>query len=425
MSGLILEVRAYRLPLRQPFATSAGAITHRSGYLVRVRDSAGVAGYGDAAPLAGFGGGSPDRTEAALALLGRHLQELGAVDDVIGCPAELRQLATSLESVSLHPAAVAGVTFALADLSARRAGSCLAKWLHPEAAESIAVNATIGALSETKAAAAACQAAQDGYDTVKVKVGTTLEEDVARVAAVRRVLAPSCRLRLDANGAWTLGQAREVLPRLEEFGIEYVEQPTPADDIEALAVLRREQSVPIAADEALLQPGGATRVLAAEAADLLVLKPSLLGGPWRSESIADLARESDVGVVVTSALESAIGRLGALHLAAALSSNGQDHAFGLATGELFTTDVAPWIQAQGGRLSLDAVADARALAAELDTGDEVAAGGTVGRGDQPRESSDQPTSGTHRPAEAEPASSCLGIGAIPAGLFQLPCGSEA
>lgn len=335
------SLAAYRLPLRAPFRTATTTWRERRGWVLRLEDGEGLAGYGEAAPLPGFGGGDPDRVRAGLTALAQGLAAEGAegrADTPEAVAALLGRLAPLAPEA---PAALAALDLALCDLAARRAELPLARWLAGgPARESVPVNATVGALPPAEVGAAVARARSRGFSAVKLKLGDRdAELDLARVAAAREAGGPEVALRGDVNGAWDEARARRRLAALEGQGLAFVEQPVPAAEIAALARLREESGVPLAADEALLEPDGPARVLAAEAADLLVLKPALLGGPSAALELARRAEAQGLGCVVTSALDGAVGRVGALHLAAALPS--LPHACGLATGGLLAEDLAP------------------------------------------------------------------------------------
>ena len=105
--------------------------------------------------------------------------------------------------------------------------------------------------------------------------------------------------------------------------------------------------MPIAADELLLRNQSLTAIIEARAVDTLILKPSLLGGPFRCLELAEKARRAGIDIVVTSALDGVIGRLGALHLASALRI---ERACGLATGAMLEQDLAPFPKVEAGLL---------------------------------------------------------------------------
>lgn len=210
--------------------------------------------------------------------------------------------------------------------------------------------------------AAAALADAYGCRTAKVKVGgprggdpdpqATLRDDCARVEAVAAALGQDGRVRVDANGAWTLESAKTAIAALESAarsgglaGLEYVEQPCAS--IEDLAALRRIVDVPIAADESIRLTGDIDAVVRAGAADILVLKPSPLGG---ARAVVAMAERYGLPVVVSSAMESSVGLAAALSAALALPE--QPFAHGLGTGTLLATDtVERTLEPVAGRLA--------------------------------------------------------------------------
>ncbi|WP_148574018.1 o-succinylbenzoate synthase [Nocardioides caldifontis] len=179
--------------------------------------------------------------------------------------------------------------------------------------------------------------AGSGCATAKVKVaepGQSTAEDEARLEAVRDALGPAGKVRVDANGAWTVGEAVTALRLLDRAagGLEYAEQPCAT--VEELASVRRRVDVPIAADESIRRAEDPYRVRDLEAADVAVLKVQPLGGV---RSCLRIAEDIGLPVVVSSALETSVGIAAGVALAAALPS--LDHACGLATVRLLTADV--------------------------------------------------------------------------------------
>jgi O-succinylbenzoate synthase len=177
---------------------------------------------------------------------------------------------------------------------------------------------------------------EGGCTTAKVKVAEpdqALDDDVARLEAVRDALGPGGAIRVDANGGWSLDDAVVAVRRLDRAadGLEYAEQPCAS--VEDLAALRRRVDVPIAADESIRRAEDPYRVRDLEAADVAVLKVQPLGGVRACLRIAE-----DIGlpVVVSSALESSVGIAAGVALAAALPE--LPYACGLATVQLLTAD---------------------------------------------------------------------------------------
>jgi len=199
--------------------------------------------------------------------------------------------------------------------------------------ETVLVNAIVPA---TDAETARRLVHESGCSTVKVKVaepGQSLDDDIARVAAVRDALGTAGRIRVDANGAWTTVEAAAALQALGEFDLEYVEQPC-ATLVEC-AALRRIIGLPVAIDEALRTADDPHHVVGLrEGADLLVLKVPPLGGVGPALAVAG---SYGLPCVVSSALDTSVGLSAGLALAASLPE--LPYACGLGSGRLLSGDV--------------------------------------------------------------------------------------
>ena len=193
-----------------------------------------------------------------------------------------------------------------------------------------------------------------GVGTAKVKVaepGQTLVDDVDRVEVVR-ALVPT--VRVDANGGWTVDEAEAAATALTASGpLEYIEQP--CQTIEQLAEVRRRVDVPIAADESIRKADDPLRVVRAGAADIAVLKVAPLGGVRK---LLDIAEQIDIPIVISSALDSAVGIATGLSAAAALPR--LEHACGLGTGALLMDDVVEPLTPVDGCLPVAPVSPDRA-----------------------------------------------------------------
>ncbi|MBO1269151.1 o-succinylbenzoate synthase [Arthrobacter cavernae] len=223
--------------------------------------------------------------------------------------------------------------------------------------DSIPVNATVPAVPVDRVPDVLARFGR--VDAVKVKVaerGQTLDDDAARVAAVREAL-PDAAIRVDANGGWDVATAVEALTRLSGVGLEYAEQPVPTIDGLAEVRLRLAQQgtpVLIAADESVRKEDDPLNVARAGAADLIVVKVAPLGGVRRA---LDIVAQAGLPAVVSSALDTSVGIRAGLALAAALPD--LPYACGLGTVSLFTADVTrdPLVADDGAIRLRDAVAD--------------------------------------------------------------------
>lgn len=197
--------------------------------------------------------------------------------------------------------------------------------------DTVPVNGIVPALPPEDAAA---RAVESGCSTIKIKVAgeTSLGEDLARVLAVREAL-PEAKLRIDANGGWSLQEASRALRELSQLGLEYAEQPVAR--VEDLARLRSlGLGVPIVADESIRRAEDPYKVAELDAADGIVLKVQPLGGVRRCLA---LAKELRMPCVVSSAVETSIGLQAGVALAGALHE--LPWACGLETVRLLAGDV--------------------------------------------------------------------------------------
>ena len=194
---------------------------------------------------------------------------------------------------------------------------------------SVAINGTIPALNDS-AALKVIADSFPGVNTFKVKVGNNLAEDLARVNVIRQ-LQPDAKIRIDVNGLWSVAQAEEFLTAVGE--IEYVEHPCAT--LEELRELKARTSVKIVGDEILRKASNPFEIDLSGAIDFLMLKVQPLGGIKRAHALAE---HHNLPIIVSSALESAVGINYGLTLAASFKEMNFD--CGLGTGSLLAADVA-------------------------------------------------------------------------------------
>ena len=344
-----LEVVRVRVPFRAPFVTAARTWTARDAWLLRVTGDDGTSAWGEA-----------------------------VLDDSADAPALEHLVREMVESDGLPTtAALEGEGAAGRALLAAMSGAASRTGSDVQpGARGIGVNATIGASDRERAAeeAAGCVAA--GFRTLKLKAGPgdDAEELAGRVAAVRAAVGDAVALRLDVNGTWDVATAEAKLRPLEDFDLQYVEQPVPAPDLEGMISLRRRLDIPIAADEAVTSVEAATTLLDHDAADVLVVKPARVGGVMAVARIEAMATARGVPVVVTSLFETGIGLAADLACASWVAqfsdlpgwpAGDRDH--GLATADLLEDDllVEPLI-VRGGRMWVPAGAGSNALGITVD-----------------------------------------------------------
>lgn len=342
-----VDSRRLTLPLATPLVTGRERYQSRDLLLLRVRirvDGRTLHGWGEAAPLPGWNDADLDELAGIAAQLG-------------GCgePRSLTALFNDHDLLDQRPALRFGIECGVLDALARADGVALADVLVAgrgvEPASPVAVQRTLGDCDAPAAIDALTAAQEAGYTHAKLKVGAReARDDLARIFDIVTAL-PELIVRLDANGAWGVDEALSMLATLPKERVEWVEQPVPDVEIDAL-LERYDRSGPaIAIDESCAEPGRAEALLATGRLGAVVVKPAALGGLDRAAGLFEQAVEAGAAVMISNLMESAVGRAAVAHLAAAWPDLPGPH--GLATGAWFARDVAPDAdRIDGGRLHL-------------------------------------------------------------------------
>jgi O-succinylbenzoate synthase len=299
--------KTYRLPLRRPLRTAHGVWVEREGMLVRLEDDAGRVGHGEIAPIPWFGTETLAEAKEACRKLGDKPTdaELAAVPAQLACVRFA--LAAARAGIAGHPVLPAGTAQA-----ARR----------PVTALLPAGREVLGALPAKLEA---------GYLSFKWKVGVgAVDDELALLDDLLALLPAYAKLRLDANGAWDRKTAGKWLERCAERPVEFVEQPVGPQDESTLLGLAEDYPVTLALDEAVTGLVAAQHWLDLGWRGVFVIKPAL-AGPL--DELAAWIAKAKADVVLSSAIETALGR--AAILRAALAHPLTTRALGFGVGEVF------------------------------------------------------------------------------------------
>jgi len=293
-------VKPYRQPLRVPLRTAHGIWAVREGLIIRLEAENGVVSYGEVAPLPQFG------TETLAESLERCLGFSDKTDDA------------ALDAV---PVRFGCVRFALA--AARSATPV------PDKAKRLPVTALLPA---GKAALELLPGKlEQGFLSFKWKVGVNRpEEELGLLDDLLGLLPAYTRLRLDANGAWDRRAAEKWLERCAERPIEFIEQPAAPDDVDTLLGLANDYPVTLALDESVTGLDAAREWQGRGWRGVFVIKPAL-AGPL--DELAVWAAQSKAEVVLSSAIETALGRAAILRFVFAHDLT--KRALGFGVGEIF------------------------------------------------------------------------------------------
>lgn len=311
--GVELAIRPYRRRFAQPLQTAHGPWTWREGLLIRLEDNLGRVGYGEVAPILWFGSES---VAEALAFC----QTQGGEWRSPPIPAEL-------------PATQFGLESAMAELATENSDI----WQEP------ANTAVCGLLpAGERALEIIPQRLAQGHLTLKWKIGVhAIADEIHWLGQLVKALSPDARLRLDANGGLTLAQAEQWLVVCDRINanphlatVEYLEQPLPPDQLEAMTILGERYQTAIALDESVATVAQLEHCWQRGWRGVFVVKPATAGSPQRLQAFCQRHRPR---IVFSSAFETVVGRRAALAIAARCSP-APSPALGFGTQGWFADD---------------------------------------------------------------------------------------
>lgn len=305
-----VSVRRFNIPLTEPFVISLETITDAENVWVEIRTGSGLTGRGECSPYRSIAGETQDTCMAVGALLAKVLKgrPASALED------NLRALDRAIWGNHCIKSAF---DMALYDMAAQAAGLPLYAFLGGADNKPLATDMTIGIGAPEQMAAEAVRLRNEGFHAIKVKLGTTMREDVARIEAIREAIGPAVPLRIDANQGWDTLSAVSTLKALESMGIDFCEQPVTRRDDAALAEVRRQSPIPIMADEALGDHYDALRLVRAGACDLFNIKLAKSGGIRNALQIAAIAEAAGIPCQIGCFSESRLAITAFAHVALA------------------------------------------------------------------------------------------------------------
>jgi L-alanine-DL-glutamate epimerase-like enolase superfamily enzyme len=297
------------MALHEPFRIAIMEFKHARSVFVKIDTDAGIYGMGEASPFWRLCGETQEINLAAardLALLLKGKDPL-AIEERIG----------DMEGYLNHNTTIrSAFDMALYDIAGKAADKPLYALLGGEK-RTLVTDMTISINDPGYMAKKAKDFVAKGFGAVKVKLGTTMAEDVERIRAIRGAVGDRIPIRIDANQGWDFNTAVATLQALEPLGIQYCEQPVAHWNFTALRELRRRTSIPIMADESLFSQRDAFVLCRDECCDYLNIKLSKSGGIRNALSICAVAESCGKACMVGCMMESRLGLTAAAHLSSA------------------------------------------------------------------------------------------------------------
>lgn len=288
----VQAARAYwlRVPLKVPYENALCRLNSFDVMVIKLVDVKGCVGWGEACPVAGY---SPETPEQAWSWISKQLPS------IVGAPPKaLNELLDA--SLATYPFVVSAIHEALADLTR-------SPLLHRDDPSSVRLLGTVNTLDKHVAPEVALQLLEDGYTTLKVKVGYNPREDAERVCRIADAVAGKALLRMDANQGYSLDEAIDFARHVPADAVEVFEQPVSAgrwDQLEAIANLKL---LPLMLDESIYDDSDIRRAATIDGVTAIKLKMSKSGGPQGLADQVGLCRSLGFDVVVGNGVASDLG----------------------------------------------------------------------------------------------------------------------
>lgn len=310
MALLISSVEIYKLsiPLKQPFVISLGPQYDADNVIVKINTSQGISGWGECSPYMSINGESMDTCFIVGQYLAKALKDKDALN-IEACTQVMDYVITRNESIK------SAFDMALYDIAAQHAQQPLYKFLGGSKNKIITTDMTVGLGSPEKMANEAKQYMSEGFPFIKVKLGTTTTDDVARIKAIRTKIGNELPLRIDTNQGWSVETAIATLNALKEFDIEHCEEPIAKWNYMELPMVRKNSPIKIMADESCFDEHDAERLAKLNAVDYFNIKLGKSGGIYHALKIIDVAKANKLKLQVGCFMESRLAITALVHFA--------------------------------------------------------------------------------------------------------------
>lgn len=307
-----IELKPYRIKLKEPFIISLGEMTHAENIVVVIHTDNGLSGYGECSPYIRINGENQQTGLVVGKILARHLEGKDPYD-LDGCSRLMDDLVFGNSSIK------SAFDIALHDIAAQHDEVPLYQFLGGEEKRELITDYTVSFDDIGTMVDQAIRIKQDGFPFIKVKVGGEPDDDIQRIHLIREAIGSEIPLRLDANQGWDQDDAIRILQAVKGCGIQFCEEPIPRWDYTCLRWVQENSPIPIMADESCSDHHDAQRLINLKACDMFNVKLGKSSGIFKAMKILRLAEEHGLILQVGGFLESRLGFTASAHVA--LASN--------------------------------------------------------------------------------------------------------
>lgn len=307
-----ITVENNRLPLKVPFITALRRADTIDELIITIKTDTSICGKGAAVAVTAVTGETLETIETTILniikpkITGLNLLAYQNIFSLLN------------NAIEHHPGAKAAVDMAIYDCLAQFYQMPLYQWLGGES-KTLLTDLTISLNDIDTMVSDAKKAVAEGFSILKIKVGDGSQKDIDRVYAIAEGTKAQAKLRIDANQAWSVKDAIEIIKDFEKqsLSIDLIEQPVKAADFEGLKSVKNNVNIPILADESVFNAKDAIKLLCMQAVDLLSIKLLKTGGIYPALTLVSIAETFNVECMLSCMLEGPLGINAACHLALA------------------------------------------------------------------------------------------------------------
>jgi L-Ala-D/L-Glu epimerase len=307
---VIRQIEIYKSPikLKEPFIISLGLVDYAENVIVVIRTDKDISGFGECSPFKTITGESIDTCfivgqYLAKALLGKN-------------PLKIEECFHQMNKTIYGNSGIkSAFDIALYDIAAQNSNVPLYAFLGGKNNKTLITDYTVSLGEPEKMAADARKIIDNGFQIIKVKVGSSGATDVERIRLIREITGIDFPLRIDANQGWTTSEAIKTLSSLAQYNIQFCEEPIPRWNYMELPDIRKLSPVPIMADESCCDHNDAKRLTDIGACDYFNIKLGKSSGLFNALKIVKLAENSGIKIQLGGFLESRLGFTASAHLA--------------------------------------------------------------------------------------------------------------
>jgi len=311
-----IEVFPLNLPMKQNFSISGGSVGNQKNgaphVYVKILNDYGEEGWGEARPSPRWSYETQETVVTTIdnylkpALIGENAEDLKLIYKKMN-----QEIASAV--VLGQPIAKAAIDMAIHDLIGKHTNRKITDLWHGTVKDTIQLSYLISTDNVEEAFKKGEYAQKNGYTGVDVKIGLDPKKNIEILEAVKES-ASNMYFRVDANQAFNLPEAIEMVKEMEKIGVDVFEQPLPANDLMGHAEIRRKSSIPIALDESVWGPSTLLQALKMESCDVIVIKATKMGGLKKAMICGEIAREANIGMLGGGLTESKLGLTASAHL---------------------------------------------------------------------------------------------------------------